>query len=239
MKISYLITCSNETDTLNALLSRVYDSIQYNETDQRDEIVLLVDSKDKYGNDINKETSDILYDFTQYGDVNWHCHSLDNNYGAHKNYGIERCSGNFIWQLDGDELPPETLLGENLHSIIDSNPNIEAYAVPRINDFKGVTEEHAKKWGWRLSISPTYKRPIVNFPDFQFRIFKRDLPRISFLRRLHEKIEGYNSYVCLPAEEEYAIYHDKTIEKQIETNLRYNTLFTEKENRGHNVFGNK
>ena len=239
MKISYLITCSNETDTLDRLLSKVYDSIQCDNVHDEDEIIILVDSKHDHGNNINKETSDILYRFTGYSRVNWYCHPLDNNYGAHKNFGIEQCSGDFIWQLDGDELPPETLLGENVHTILESNPNIEAYAVPRINDFRGVTEEVARRWGWKLTVSPTYKRPIVNFPDYQFRIFKRDFPRISFLRRLHEKIEGYSSYACLPAEEEYAIYHDKTIEKQIETNLRYNQAFTEEENKGHNVFSPK
>ena len=130
-------------------------------------------------------------------------------------------------------MPPESLLGENLHALLDSNPSVEAYAVPRINDFKGVTEEHAKQWGWKLDHSPTYSRPRVNWPDYQWRIFKRDYPRISFLRRLHEKIEGYSTFVYLPAEENYALYHDKTIEKQIETNLKYNKIFTEEENRGH------
>jgi glycosyltransferase involved in cell wall biosynthesis len=162
-------------------------------------------------------------------------HPLNNDYGAHKNYGIEQCSGDFIFQLDGDELPPDSLLGENLHSLIESNPTIEAYAVPRINDFKGVTIEHAKQWGWRLDNSPIYNRPRVNFPDYQFRIFKKDYPRISFLRKLHEKIEGYNEYSFLPAEEDYALYHDKTIEKQIETNIRYNKNFSESDNKGHTI----
>lgn len=84
-----------------------------------------------------------------------------------------------------------------------------------------------------------YRAPLINAPDYQFRIFKRDFPRISFLRRLHEKIEGYNSYVRLPAEEDYALYHDKTIEKQIETNIKYNEAFTQEENQGHNVFDQK
>jgi len=81
-----------------------------------------------------------------------------------------------------------------------------------------------------------YKAPLVNFPDFQFRIFKRCPERIKFERKLHEKIEGYSTYTTLPSLEEYALYHDKTIEKQIETNIQYNQLFTVKENQGHGVF---
>ena len=84
-----------------------------------------------------------------------------------------------------------------------------------------------------------YNRSIVNFPDYQFRIFKKDYPRISFIRRLHEKIEGYSNSVRLPDKEEYAIYHDKTIETQLKTNARYNKDFTVKENQGHSVFINK
>lgn len=231
MKISYLITCGNETDTLTRLLKTIQAVLIEN-----DELVILMDQK--YADEKN-ETHTILGAFHHCFGGRLLTHPLDNNYGAHKNYGIQHCEGDFIWQLDGDEFPPETLLGENLHDIIESNSAAEAFAVPRINDFRGVAEQHAKQWGWKLVNSPTYHRPIVNWPDYQLRIFKREFPRISFLRRLHEKIEGYNSYVCLPSEEEYAIYHEKTIEKQIETNLRYNKAFTQEENQGHNVFGSK
>jgi len=228
MKISYLITCSNETDTLDRLLSLVTSAIG------NDEIIILMDS-DNYSD----ETSHIVhkhYSMNTEGSIIIMKNSLNNNYGGHKNQGIQQCKGQFIFQIDGDELPPENLLGENLHAFIDGNPTIEAFAVPRINDFRGVTPESAKPWGWKLTQSPTYNRPIVNFPDFQFRIFKNDYPRISFTRRLHEKIEGYSTFVVIPPDEEYAIYHDKTIEKQVETNIRYNKAFTQQENKGHSVF---
>jgi hypothetical protein len=52
---------------------------------------------------------------------------------------------------------------------------------------------------------------------------------------LHEKIEGYKEYSFLPAEEEWALYHDKTIETQIATNLRYNKEFSKSENEGHTI----
>jgi glycosyltransferase involved in cell wall biosynthesis len=226
MKISYLVTCHNEINSLRNLFEKLN-----NYTCESDEIIVLDDFSD------NIETKEILDSYKNRFQIV--PHALNNNYGAHKNFGIEMCKGDFIFQMDGDELPPDTLLGENIHEIIYSNPEVEAYAVPRINDFIGVNNTHAKQWGWRLSLSPTYNRPIVNWPDYQFRIFKREYPRISFLRRLHEKIEGYMSYVCLPMDETYALYHDKTIETQVATNLRYNVAFTEEENQGHNVFGDK
>jgi len=225
MKISYLVTVHNETDTLERLLTTIIASMG------NDQLVILQDDSSK-----NAKTDEIIQIYFDDARVNLYRHPLDNNYGAHKNFGIEKCNGDFIFQIDGDEMPPEYLLGENLHILIERNPSTEAYAVPRINDFRGVTEEHAKQWGWKLTESPMYKRPIVNFPDYQFRIFKRDYPRISFTRRLHEKIEGYLKFAVLPAGEEYAIYHDKTIETQLATNLKYNKEFTVEDNKGHGVF---
>lgn len=224
MKISYLVSCHNEVRTLSNLAVLLF----HGKTD-KDEIIILDDFSD------DLKTQEILKVASASGATLFQ-HSLNNDYGAHKNFGIEKCSGDFIFQLDADELPPESLLGENLHSLIENNPNTEAFAVPRINDFRGVTEQHARQWGWRLTISPTHNRPVVNFPDYQFRVFKRDYPRISFLRRLHEKIEGYTSFLTLPPEEEYALYHDKTIETQVKTNIRYNQAFTADENKGHSVF---
>lgn len=233
MKVSYLITCSTETDTLKNLLKVIVAAKKTGNTDD-DEIIILLD---KHHAIPSNETYNIIAAFHHFEPCYIDCtHALDDNYGAHKNYGIEKCTGDYIFQLDGDEMPPEALLGENLHALLESNPTIEAYAIPRINDFRGVTEIHAKQWGWRLSESPSLKRTIVNFPDYQWRIFKRDFPRIGFTRKLHEKIEGYDSYVALPADEDYAILHNKTIEKQIETNLNYNKRFTADENRGHSVF---
>lgn len=237
MKISYLVTCCNETDTLDRLLYGILNVM----TDG-DEVVVLQDNCADGVNKYGKTTSDIIKrfigcpGFSQ--DVYWFKHSLNNDFGAHKNYGIEKCTGDYIFQIDGDEYPPDSLCGENLGDLLESNPTVEAYAVPRMNDFKGVNEAHAKQWGWvltynpRPSINDKVLNPLVNWPDYQWRIFKRDYPRISFKRRLHERIEGYSSYVILPADQNYALYHDKTIEKQIETNLRYNKDFTQDENRG-------
>jgi len=228
MKLSYLITFSTETNSLKNLLERVYLF-----KDKEDEMVLLVDS----GNS-GEETKKILQEFLTGKNVDdnikyWE-HNLNNNYSEHKNFGISKCSGDYIFQIDGDENPTETLL-ENVKDIIEANPTIEVFWIPRINDFKGVTTEHAKQWGWRLTESSTYKRPIINWPDPQGRLFKNVPDRIKWVGRLHERVEGNTSYVYLPFDEELSLYHDKTIEKQIETNLRYNSNFTKEENQGFNL----
>lgn len=224
MKLSYLVTVHNETDTLVKLLERLV-----NNRLEGDEIVILNDNSD------NKKTEEILLSVAEVKNVFIHKHALNNDYGAHKNYGNERCTGDWVFQIDADELPSETLVF-NIRDIIGANVNVEMIYVPRINDYKGVTPEHAKQWGWRLTPSPSCNnRPLVNWPDYQSRIYKRVPERIKWDRKLHEKIVGHEEYAFLPADEDLALYHDKTIEKQLETNLRYNKDFSKEDNLGHKV----
>ena len=75
---------------------------------------------------------------------------------------------------------------------------------------------------------------IVNWPDPQGRLFK-NVPYIQWKRRLHEKVEGAKTYVHLPSAYELSLHHNKTIEKQIQTNVKYNKMFTEEENKGFKV----
>lgn len=227
MKVSYLITVKNESNTIGDLLNRVYDAAL---SMLDDEVVVL----DDFSDDI--VTVNTLQSFKGKERIRILQHALDNNYGAHKNFGNGQCVGDYVFQLDGDELPSELTIGENLHAIIESNPDTELVFVPRMNDYIGVNQEHAMRWGWRLSESPSLHRPLVNWPDFQGRIYKREPGRIKWDRRLHEKIEGHKHYSFLPVEDEsFAIWHRKTIEKQLQTNLRYNQAFTQAENMGHKV----
>lgn len=223
--ISYLVTVHNETNSLETLLARLVQFCQ-----EGDQIIILDDFSD------SNPTKHILSKYSKLDNVYLYEHALDRNYGEHKNYGAKQCKGEWIFQLDGDELPSEMLL-LNLKGIIHENPDIELYLVPRINAFLGLKPEHAIQWGWKLSPSQTCNgRPMVNWPDYQGRIYKNYPERIRWNRRLHEKLEGYTKFTPLPADEELALYHDKTIETQIKTNLRYNEWFSEGENRGHNGF---
>ncbi len=216
--LSFLVTCKNETETLFQLLQFLSKYTENNEC------IILDDYSD------NPETLAIINSAYDSNPLFFkvHQHKLNNNYGEHKNYGKSLCKGKYIFQIDGDELPSKFLI-ESLKDIINLNNDVELFWVPRINDFKGVKPEHANQWGWRLT---SYEnRSIVNWPDPQSRIFK-NLPHISWKRKLHEKVEGAKVFSMLPESFEFALYHNKTIEKQIETNTRYNTQFTEEDNRG-------
>jgi len=137
MFLSYLVTCHNETDSLEKLLSKL---IQYKKDNH--EIVLLDDYSD------NPKTVEIIQKFKD--KVNFQQHKLDKNYGAHKNYGIGLCKGEWVFQLDGDEVPTDTLI-ENIDAILESNNNNEVIWLPRLNYFIGVTNEDVQMWGWNCN----------------------------------------------------------------------------------------
>jgi len=226
--ISYLITCHDETKTLRNLFNRLDQHIDK----ENDEVIILDDFSD------NEETKKILSEASNQDYVCLYQHALERDYGSHKNYGTKLCKNSWIFQLDGDENPSTTLL-LNIKEIIDENSDVELFTVPRINDFRGVSHDHAKQWGWRLTPSPSCKnRLIVNWPDYQGRCYRNIPDKIKWNRRLHEKLEGYTKFSALPEDEDLALYHDKTIETQLNTNKRYNELFTVDENRGHPGFTN-
>jgi hypothetical protein len=127
--------------------------------------------------------------------------------------------GDWIFQIDADEIPHENLI-KYLPEIIQSNPDNEVIRVPRVNTVFGLTEEYTNQWGWNIN-----ERDWINWPDFQWRIWKNH-PKIKWVNKVHEILEGYNTYSDLHKVEEYALYHPKDIEKQIKQNNYYEKIST-------------
>ncbi len=160
--ISYLVTCKNTGVELQSLLERLYKYGQNNEC------VILDDYSD------NPTTLKILDDVSKNNFFKILKHKLDRNYSEHKNYGKSLCRGEYIFQIDDDELPTETLL-ENLKELIELNNDIDLFWIPRINDFKGVTDESAKKWGWRLSKIPELiQEKIIDDQSYEYKFLKKN-----------------------------------------------------------------
>jgi hypothetical protein len=104
-----------------------------------------------------------------------------------------------------------------LPSILESNPEVDVYLVPRINTVSGLTEEHIQKWRWNVEDDR------INFPDYQWRIYRND-KSIKWINKVHERLDGFKQYTALPPEDEFCLLHPKTIEKQEKQNNFYNTL---------------
>ena len=227
IKISYLITVHNEATELKVLLEKLYKVIAGTD----DEIVILDDfSTDEETKKLLVfhqlfSTSSVLGRVVQ--------HKLDGDFGAHKTFGSRQCKGDYIVQLDADEYLSDALAA-NLHELIGSNPEVELYRVPRVNIVRGMTDRDAQTWGWHVCKLPEFgDLPIINWNsgDHQARIYKND-ERIYWHKKLHETITGANGVAVLPLEVDYAIIHDKTIDRQRAQNEFYNKNWTQQANMG-------
>ena len=215
MKISYGITVHNESEELNKLLE-----ILVHKTDTDDEIVIVQDGNDKKVEEVISSWMDQYLDAKG---IYWYTRKLDGNFADQKNYVIEQCEGDYIFHIDADEYPHETLI-EQLPEILTIN-DVDLVWIPRVNTIDGMTEQDVMKWGWRVS-----EQGWVNYPDYQSRVFRRD-EKIRWTRPLHEHIVGCKTYSHLPPHEELSLYHPKTIERQTQQNVFYNQNFSQELNR--------
>ena len=199
--ISFGILTHNETESLQKLLEQLTD-IKHED----DEIVVL----DDYS---KGSTLQILNDFG----IEYMQSALNNDFAAQKNRLNTMCNGEMIVNLDADELLSD-YLSKNIHEIIEINKEVNMLWLPRINKVFGLTKQYIEKWGWRVN-----NKGHVNFPDYQGRIYRR-IPQIYWKNPVHEVLTGYTSFAFMPAEEDYAILHYKTLEKQIKQNKKYEKI---------------
>jgi GT2 family glycosyltransferase len=207
MKISYAITVCNELEEIKRLIEFLYVNKR-----QKDEICVLVDKP--------KASKELLFELYKYETTRWIILKEDEfkeHFADWKNQLIDICLGDYIFQIDADELPNKYLI-ESLPEILETNSSVEAYVVPRVNTVGGLTPEHIAKWGWHVN-----ENGWVNWPDYQWRIYK-NTPDIKWKNKVHEVIEGYKTMAQLPAYEDLALYHPKTIQRQEKQNNYYNTL---------------
>ena len=210
MKISYGITVHNESEELNKLLE-----ILVHKTDPDDEIVIVQDGDDK-------NVKGVIESYSTDSRVIHYNRKLDGNFSDQKNSVIEKSSGDYIFHIDADEYPHETLLSQ-LKQILEIN-DVDLLWIPRVNTIEGMEEHHIQKWGWRIT-----ENNWVNYPDYQARVF-RNREDIRWTRPLHEYISGCDTYSHLPPHESLSLYHPKTIQKQEQQNLFYNSNFSREMN---------
>ena len=207
MKISFGITVSTELNEIKELVPFILKNKK-----QKDEIIVLYDEKNG-----NPEVLDFLLPFNNKPNVQtWRSNDWNNNFADWKNKLNSYCTGDYILQLDADEMISEYLV-KNIYEIVSLNPEIDLYYLPRINTVEGITEEHIKKWGWNIN-----NLGHINHPDYQGRLYKKGL---MWAGKVHEKIINHSKYGVLPENIiEYSIIHNKNIIKQEKQNNYYNKL---------------
>ena len=207
MKISYAITVCNEFVEIQRLIAHL---LKYKRT--QDSITVLYDETNG-----DPEIESFLRSHSINGEFAWHKGDFKGHFADWKNELNGYCTGDFIFQIDADEIPCTPIL-ETLPLLLEQNPDVEVYLVPRVNTVKGLTEEHIKQWGWNVN-----EKGWVNWPDTQQRIY-RNTDSIKWTGKVHETLQGYETYTSLPVAEEWAFLHDKEIKRQEKQNAYYSTL---------------
>ncbi len=207
MKISYAITVCNEFVEIQRLVNFLRENKR-----QQDEIVILFDQKNG-----TEEIATWLTKQNKYPNVQFWRGFFEGHFADWKNKLTEYCSGDYIFQIDADEMPHKELI-KALTMVLEFNPDVDVMLVPRVNTVEGLTQDHIAKWRWSVN-----EKGWVNWPDYQWRIY-RNSDKIRWVNKVHEKLEGFDQYATLPMLEEHALYHPKDIKRQEKQNAYYGTL---------------
>jgi glycosyltransferase involved in cell wall biosynthesis len=251
VKISFAICTHNEGEYyIGGLLGKITAWLDLHSTvsdPHHYEIVII----DDYST--NPETIATLEKYALRPDVLIFQHALDGDFSTHKNFMNSKCTGDWILNLDADEWVLDSF-ADIIPLIIEANPDVEAYWLPRINTVSGLTLDHVRKWGWIITTMVGHRRASDSLSSGEYDLLKaynlivqevdgyviydqpiinwpdlqmrlyRNESRIHWENIVHEKLTGFNHFTMMPIKEEYAIRHFKEIERQEQQNTYYDTL---------------
>jgi len=120
-KISVVILTKNE----DAIIGRCLDSVRW-----ADEIVVIDDNSIDRTREIAKDYTDKII-----------AHPLDENFAAQRNLGIEYSSGDWILEMDADEIVTEGLKNDML-KLLERGSDLAAFRFKRFNNFCGKFLKH-------------------------------------------------------------------------------------------------
>jgi glycosyltransferase involved in cell wall biosynthesis len=125
MKISYAIPVCNEIEEIKRLLEFLIKTKR-----AQDEIVIVIDEQN-CTEEVKDYVEDFAHEYLDLEDIKVLYHPLNKDFAIHKNFINVNCSGDYIFQIDADELP-DVMLMEYLPEVLEINA-IDAIWIPRIN----------------------------------------------------------------------------------------------------------
>lgn len=205
MGVSFAITVCDEYDEFVRLFNHLKNSMSIN-----DEIVVLYDTNkgdERIINFMSKNLSDNIIFYTS---------KFKKNFSEWKNLLNSLCTKNYILQIDADEMLTSEFI-KSIHLLLNENPTIDLYYIPRVNTVHGIETHHLAMWNWNID-----EKGRINYPDYQGRLYKKGL---KWEGKVHEKITGHQFYATLPLNHQFLyLIHNKTIDKQIKQNILYDSL---------------
>ena len=106
MKISYAITVCNEYEEIQKLVTFLKENKRI-----QDEVVILYDQKNGDERIAEWLTKMNIYPNIQF----WRGLGFEGHFADWKNYLTSICSGDYIFQIDADEIPHENLILSLIH----------------------------------------------------------------------------------------------------------------------------
>jgi hypothetical protein len=194
LSIGYMVLCKNEGQSLENLLAQITKFKA-----PQDKIYVV---RDKNGT--NSKTKYIIESYKD--DIIAYERPVDRAIHDQKNWLAKQSDTDYLFYLDADELLDEKFY-MIVHQLVEGN-DVDIFFLPRTNIVIGLTEEYRMSRGWHVD-----EKGRVNWPDVQDRLFKNN-KGIHFNPVPHGRLIGHESFAELPLEELYAIYHEKSMEKQ-------------------------
>ena len=205
MKITYAICVCNEHEELHRLVTFLKVI-----KDEEDDINILVDT-----NNVTSQVEDVLR--IHENSIKINRREFDDDFGKHRNYHFSKCNGDYIFIVDADELPRETLV-KNIKNIIKES-SADLINIPRVNIIPDLTSKQNEVHGFNIN-----EYGWLNWPDYQGRIFKNNGNIKYEDQKLHERLSGAIKTIGLPASPQLSLWHVKYAEKQLQQHNYYKTL---------------
>lgn len=144
--ISFAISACTEHVELERLLDQINSFIK-----PEDEVVLQLDLT------ATEEVKKIAEKYNVNTKYEYHRihYPLNGDFSSFKNNLKNHCTRDIFIMIDADEYLSEGLL-ENIHEILELNPEVDLFSVPRINTVFNIGLSHVEQWGWNISKNENY-----------------------------------------------------------------------------------
>jgi len=143
---------------------------------------------------------------------------LNKNFAAQRNFAMAQCRGRLILFPDADEIPSQRILMglPDILAWMESN-EIDACYLPRLN----VTVPGSDLGEPLRTLDDNTLSS--NWED-QVRIM-RNLPKLKFVRRVHELLAGINRAYKFPHTKDFVLLHAKTVTRIAQQQNFYRSIY--------------